>query len=175
MERTFTYRNGCLFFGASIFGIGGGLFFLRALIGALTGHPIPFSQNGHVLPPDPLITWCVVFVLSTPVILSIWLWLFAMNTKVVVDDAGVRFYDSSKRLKFQAKWTEITNVYRSYQNSSSYSIAVQTDKHCEMITNSVLNMNELEQILIEKSGKGSEPRTSVGLPLMNDEGRLESP
>jgi len=155
MERTFTYRNGCIFFVAFWFGVLGLIFSGMAYKAMLSGHPLPTRlSDGTEITTGPL-SWLPVFLPLTAVPLCAWLFLFALNSQVCLDDQGVRIYNWRKRLTFQAAWNEIVSVHREYQRGGSYTLAIQTASRTEMVTRSLIGLEELEAALQERLQKAS--------------------
>lgn len=165
MEKTFSYRNGILFFGAFWFSVLGLIFSLTALRASLTGHQMTVKMaDGTLITTGPL-AWMPVFLPALAVPIGLWLFLFAVNSKVVLDTDGVRIYNWCKKLIFEARWDEIVSVYRTYDSRGGHSLAIQTAKHTEMVTNSIVGMDELEKYLTDHIGHVDPPTTDLGLPL----------
>jgi hypothetical protein len=152
MERTYSYRNGCLFFVAFWFGGLGLLFSGMALKAMLSGQPMPTRLSDGTIITMGAAAWLPVFLPALAVPIGVWLLLFAMNSKVALDDKGVRIYNWSKKQIFSAAWVEIVSVYRSPDLGNSYSLAIQTANRTEMVTRSVIGIDDLERALHEKLG-----------------------
>ena len=165
VEKTFTYRNGLLFFGSLWFGVLGLVFCLTALRASLSGHPMPFRMSDGTLVTTGPLVWMPVFLPGLAVLIGLWLFLFAVNSKVVLDGDGVRIYNWSKRLIFKAAWGEIISVHRSYDSRGGYALAIQTATRKEMVTNSLVGLKELEQTLADHLGHVDGPTSELGLPL----------
>jgi hypothetical protein len=165
MEKTFTYRNGCIFFVAFWFSGLGLVFSLIAFRAMLDGHPMPVTtQGGSIVTGGPL-SWLPVLLPAFAVPIGVWLFMFAANSKVVLDDKSIRIYNWAKRLIFSAAWGEITFVTRAYGVRGGYNLAIQTSDRQEIVTNSILRMRELEQDLADRTGRPIGTSTEIGFPL----------
>lgn len=165
VEKTFTYRNGCLFFVAFWFSVLGLIFSLTALHASMTGNQMAVrTASGTLISTGPL-SWLPVFMPALAVPIGTWLFLFAVNSKVVLDTDGVRIYNWSRRSIFEAKWDEIVSVHRLYDSRGGYCLCIETAYRKEMVTNSIVGMKELEIYLGDHVGRIDEPTSEFGLPL----------
>jgi hypothetical protein len=147
VERTFTYRNGYLFFVALWFSVLGLVFSLVALRASFSGNQmVMMTRDGTILSTGPL-AWVPVFLPALAVPFGLWLFLFAANSKVVLDTDGVRITNWSNRTVFKAAWDEITAVHGDADARGGYSIAIETANHKELITSSLVGIKDLEKTL----------------------------
>lgn len=147
MERTFTYRNSLLFFVAFWFSVLGLVFSITALRASLgPGGLMLRMANGTPVGAGP-IAWLPVFLPALAVPLGLWLFLFAANSKVVLDTDGVKVYNWSRRLTFQAAWDDIKSVHRAEDARGGYSVAIETAGHTELLTHSLVGLPDLEKYL----------------------------
>ena len=120
---------------------------MTALRASLTNNLMTVRMaNGTVVTSGPL-AWIPVFLPAIAVPIGLWLFLFAANSKVVLDSDGIRVYNWSRRLTFQTAWDEIVSISRAKDSRGGFSVAIQTEGHTELITSSLVGMEELVKYL----------------------------
>lgn len=163
VEKQFTYRNGCLFFFAFWFGVGGLIFFGISAFQTLSGHPPP--MNGRVPLPNSLEAWIPAILALIPITIGVGVFLFAKNSRVVLNDQGVTVIDWLGKAAFSAKWEDITSVHRRYDNQSNYNLQIEAGKRSTVITSSIIGMADLEEALTNRLGPLDPSTTDTGLRI----------
>ena len=163
MEKQFTYRNGCLFFFAFWFGVGGFIFFTISAFQTLSGHPPPF--NGKIPPAGSFGAWLPAIMALFPIAIGVGVFLFAKNSKVVLNDQGVTIVNWLGKPGFSARWDEITSVHRRYDNRSNYNLQIEAGKRTTVVTSSIIGLPQLEQALMSRLGPLDPSTTDTGLRI----------
>ena len=154
MERTFTYRNGFLFFIAFWFSALGLVFSLTALRASLVGNHLALkAANGTILTSGPW-AWLPILMPALAVPIGLWLFLYVANSKVVLDTEGVRIYNWSRRLTFEASWNDITSVSRCSDPRGGRALTITANDSTALITHSVIAIDELEKFLNDHVSTG---------------------
>ena len=123
------------------------IFSIVALRASLSGAEMVIkSRDGAILASGPM-AWVPIVLPALAVPLGLWLFLFAANSKVILDTDGVRITNWSNRTVFNAAWDEIKAVHGTSDARGGYSVEIETADRKELISHSLVGIKDLEKTL----------------------------